>query len=298
MSLPSLRRWSKEPALHFAAIGLGLFLLHARVSPPERARVVVSAAFVDGLVQEQRERGGPPPSPAERAALIDRYVDEELLFREALALGLDRGDPIVRRRLVQKMELVGDGAAPLPEPSEAELQAWLDAHADRFREPPRTSFEHVFLSRDRRGESLADDARKLAAELRSGTEPSRAGDPFVQGRAFSRRSEQEIASVFGASFAASLASLPQGTWSDPIRSSFGEHLVRVEERREGHVASLASVRERVREEWVRDQREQRRAGVTRALRARYRVEIEGPSLPAAPVGSVDPGESLAKGRDR
>jgi hypothetical protein len=280
------RRWLRAPALHFAAIGLGLFVLHRAVQRPPQERVAVSAAYVDGLVREQAERTGKPLSPEETQALVDRYVDEELLFREALALGLDRGDPIIRRRLVQKMELVGDGAAPVPEPSEAELQAALDAHADQYREPARLSFHHVFLSRDRRGEGAREEARRLVGELRGGADARRLGDPFVQGQAWSRRSEQDIASVFGAGFAAKVAVLPAGAWSEPIASSFGEHLVFIDERVEGRPAPLAAVRARVRDAWITEQREQRKVSALRALRARYQVEIEARSPGAAPATSL------------
>ncbi|MEO7329594.1 MAG: peptidylprolyl isomerase, partial [Minicystis sp.] len=283
------RRWLRAPALHFAAIGLALFLVHARVQRPPQLPVTVSAAYVDGLVREYTERTGKPPSAEETQALVDRFVDEELLFREALAIGLDRGDPIVRRRLVQKMELVGDGAAPVPEPLENELQIYLDAHADRYREPPRLTFHHVFLSHDRRGDSAVADARALAAQLRAGADPLRVGDPFFQGRAWSQRSEQDIASVFGPAFAAALTTLPAGSWSDPLHSSFGEHLVQIDERTEGRPAPLATVRARVRDEWMTAQREQRRSRALRALRERYRIELE-PRAPASP-----PAQSLAGG---
>ncbi len=292
MALSAPRRWLRAPALHFAVIGLALFLVHARVRRPPSERVVVSAAYVDGLVREHAERTGKAPSAEEAQALVDRYVGEELLFREALTLGLDRGDPIVRRRLVQKMELVGDGASPLPEPSDAVLQRFLDAHAVRYREPPRLSFQHVFFSRDRRGESAVADARAVAAELRGGADPQRLGDPFFQGRAWSRRSEQDLTSVFGAPFAAAVAALPAGRWSEPIPSSFGAHLVLVDERLEGRPAPLASVRARVRDEWITAQREQRRSSAIRALRERYHVEVE----PRSPI--VPPPSSVAQGSDR
>ncbi|MFO0758281.1 MAG: peptidylprolyl isomerase [Byssovorax sp.] len=275
MSLPSPGRLLREPALHFLVLGLGLFALHARVRRPPPERIVVSAAFADALAAEQAALLGKPPTIEERQALVDRWVDEELLYREALALGLDRGDPIVRRRLVQKMERVGEGASPLPEPGDAELQAFLDAHADRFQEPARTSFEQVFVSRDRRGEAAEGEARRLAGELRGGADPARFGDPFLQGRAWSLRSAPEIAQVFGPSFAAEVAALPPGRWSDPIASSYGEHLVRVSEQRPGRTLPLAAVRPRVAEEWMSEERERRRRAVVDGLRQRATVEIEG-----------------------
>jgi hypothetical protein len=292
MALFSVRRWLREPAAHFTLLGFGLFVLHGLVQRPRShpgEQVIVSAAFVDGLSREQAERTGKPPTPEEERALVDRFVDEELLYREALALGLDRGDLIVRRRLIQKMELVGAGAAPLPEPSDAELTGFLEAHADRYREPATLTFHHVFLSRDRRGERASDDARRLSAELRAGADPLRAGDPFFQGREWSHRSGPEIAAVFGPAFTEALAALPIEAWSEPISSSYGEHLVWVSERSPGRPAPLSAVRARVREEWMTERREQSRHNTMSRLRERYRVEVE-----PRPSGAPQLAQGLAR----
>jgi hypothetical protein len=260
--------------VHFVAIGALLFGVHARVRPPPADRIVVSAAFVDALRQEHARRTGKAPTAEEERGLVERYLDEEVLYREALALRLDRGDVIVRRRLVQKMGFVTQAAAPAGEPSDAELSRWLDAHADRYRDPGAASLRHVFLSRDRRGEALAADAGRILAELRGGADPAALGDPFLQGSAFTRRTPRDLEGIFGRSFAEAVVALPAGAWSEPIASSYGVHLVLVTERSPASAPRLADVRARARLDWLDQRREEADRAALRRLREKYPVEIE------------------------
>jgi hypothetical protein len=268
------RRLLAEPMVHFLGIGAILFMLHARLHPSGGDRIVVSAAFIDALRQDHTRRTGQPPTADEERGLIDRYIDEEILYREALALGLDRGDVIVRRRLIQKMEFVSRDAAPAVEPSAAELQRFLDVHADRYREPLAASLRHVFLARDRRGDALASDAARILAELRTGADPGALGDPFLQGSAFARRTPRELEAIFGRPFAEAVSTLPAGAWSGPIPSSYGLHLVLVSERNEPGAPRLADVRARVRRDWIDEHREEADRAALRRLRDRHPVEIE------------------------
>lgn len=271
------RRWLREPALHFVAIGLGLFGLHAAVAGRAPSpHIVVSASFVEGLRREQTQRTGRPPTPEEERGLIDRFIDDEVLYREAVALGLDRGDLIVRRRLVQKMEFVARGAAPEREPSTAELQAFLDAHAARYGAKVAVSFRHVFLSRDRRGPRAHDDAAIALSALRAGADPGSVGDPFLQGASWKARTEPEVAVIFGDAFAQAVVALPQGAWSEPIASSYGEHLVHVEARAEAGAPALPSVLARVHEDWQSARREEHDLAAHRRLRERYVIDVESP----------------------
>jgi hypothetical protein len=268
---PGLGRLVREPLVHFAAGGLLIFALHARVAArPADDRVVVSAAFSEALAREHAQRTGRAPTAEEARALVDRFVDEEVLTREAVVLGLDRGDPIVRRRLAQKMGFLAEGDAAR-EPEETDLAGYLAAHADRYRSPPRVSFRHVFLGREKSG-----DAERLLAELRGGARPDALGEPFLRGAHFAARAPAEVEAVFGAAFAAALAGAPEGSWSGPFASSYGTHLVFVEERTPGAPAALAEARARVRQDLLDERREAAQREQLRRLRARYRVEIEAP----------------------
>ena len=174
-------------------LGSGVFWLYGQLGPRDAAHTIeLTAADVDALRLDQRRRVGTAPTPAEDAALIERFVDDEVLYREALGMGLDRGDIIVRRRLLQKMEFLLEGLHPVPEPSDVELAAYLAAHADRYRAPARIDLTHVFVSRDRHGAAAQAVATGLRAALEAGGEPSTLGDPFLRGRELRAQSERDL----------------------------------------------------------------------------------------------------------
>ncbi|APR82440.1 Hypothetical protein A7982_07789 [Minicystis rosea] len=282
MSTPGpLRRYLREPLVHFAVIGGALFALHAAVAPPPRdAAIVVSADFIAGLREEHRARTGQWPTAEEERALVDRFIDEEVLYREAVSLGLDRGDPIVRRRLAQKMVFVAEDGAAAREPSDADLQAYLVQHQGRYREPARLSFRHVFLSRDRRADAAAE-ATRILPELAAGAAPEGKGDPFLQGTSFGQRTSAEVEAVFGHAFAEALFAAPNDAWSGPLTSSFGVHLVRAGERTEGAIPPLAKIRARVRSDLMDERRATAGQALRERLRARYRIDIERPKARVA-----------------
>lgn len=285
-SLAALGRLAREPLLHFLVLGAAVLALYRAVAPAEPGRrIVLSEDALRGLRQEHLRRTGAPPTPEEEKALIDRYVDNEVLYREALALGLDRGDIIVRRRLIQKMEFLNESAGSEAEPTDRELEAWIDAHPERYALAERVALTHVFAASDRHGDELAAFAARLREQLARGADPTSLGDPFLRGRAFALSSERELAGVFGAGFAHSVISLPVGTWSEPIRSSFGLHLVRIDERRPGERPPLADVRGAVRRDLLDARRETASRRALDELRKRYDVRIEGPA-PAAAVAAV------------
>lgn len=258
----------REPLVHFAIAGGVLFAVHARLERPSPDAVVITAPFVQALRDEQRERTGKAPSEEETRDLVERWVDEEVLYREALAQGLDRGDLIVRRRLLQKMELVA--RARVAEPSDAELRAYLAAHEDRYRTGDTLSFRHVFVSRDRHGEGALARAR----ELRSLPDPEKEGDPFVAGASFARRTRADLTSTFGPSFVEGAFSAPIDAWSEPIPSSYGFHLVRVSAREGGAVPDLAAVRARVHDDLVSERRASALRDEVARLRKKYAITIE------------------------
>jgi hypothetical protein len=262
--------------VHVVLLGVLLFGLHRWVAPPTASQeIVVPADALAGLRDEFRRRTGRMASATDEQALLDAYVNDEILVREAVALGLDRGDVVVRRRLIQKMQLLLESTETPPAPTDAELQAYLDAHASRYASPPRVSFTHVFVSTQRAGDRAGGEIEALRTQLEGGADPATLGDPFLRGRDFRLHAQGELASIFGAAFAADVMALPEGVWSAPLRSSFGLHLVRISERRAGTPPELAAVREQVEREW----RAERRATLDRdaraRLRSRYVVRFEG-----------------------
>ncbi len=267
----------REPLLQFTLLGCVLFLVHRSVAPPPLGdEIVVSAAVVDGLRADHQRRNGSLPSPDEEAGLVRRYVDGEMLYREALRLGLDRGDIIVRRRMIQKMELLADeeGSWEGEPADDTQLVEYLQQHADRYALPARVSFEHVFV----RGEENARiDERALALreQLTHGASAASLGDPFLHGREFTLLAREQVAGIFGDDFTNSLFALAHDGWSPPIASAYGLHLVRVTQRQAGAPPALSEVRARVEQDRREEKEEQARRVQIEQLRGRYRVRIDG-----------------------
>ena len=272
------RRWWNEPLCRFLLLGGALLAVDHLVGRErfealeEERQIVVSASRKEALVEAFRAQHSRPPRGAELRALLDRWVDEEVLYREALALGLDRGDTVVQRQLTQKMRFLIEDATTLPEPSPAELEDWLERHAERYGRGPLVSFEQVFLSRGRHGDGLAAEAARVAEQLRRARDAFvGVGDPFLVGQVVTEADPVRLRREFGAGFAEALAGLTSGEWSGPVASAFGLHLVRVTARAPFAAARLADVADRVRLDFDLARREERNRAALAELRERYEV---------------------------
>jgi len=270
--------------VHFVVLGAMIFGLaewHARHTRTDTV-ITIGPEELAGLRADWQRRTGTAPTPADDAAVVARFVDDEILYREALALGLDRGDVIVRRRLLQKMEFLLDARAEREPPTEADLQALLEAEPDRYRRPARVDFDHVFLDRIRHAADHAERAAEIRAALEAGSDPAREGDPFLRGRTFRAQSRLEIASLFGREFADAVVDLPVGRWSGPIPSTYGWHVVRVTRSDPASLPAVDEIEAKLRLDWI----ERRRADVRREalaeLRTRYELRIVPGSIPSTP----------------
>jgi hypothetical protein len=205
---------------------------------------------------------------------------EEILYREALALGLDRDDVIIRRRLQQKMEFVSEDSAALVKPTDEDLAKYLEAHADAFRGEPRATFRQVFLDPRKRGAALAGDAKRLADLLNGAAPPS---DPATVGDGlalldarYDDVSQTDVARQFGGAFAEAVVKLPVGRWAGPVSSGYGAHLVKVESLAPGRLPPLADVRPLVEREWTNARRQEQAKAFYDKLRAKYKVVVAKP----------------------
>lgn len=278
----------REPLLHFAVLGAGLFLLFSRIGEGDRPdEIVLTAGEIESLAEGWRRTWQRPPTRAELDGLIEDRITEEVLYREALALGLDRGDTIVRRRLRQKIEFLSDGLAGTADPSDTDLAAYLQQHAEQFRSEPRVSFEQVYVSTDRHGTAAREVAERLLAELaRRADGAGQLGDPIALEPAFEALPAGEVAKLFGPEFVEQLLAASPGRWVGPIASGYGLHLVRVRERGDARDPSLAEVRKAVERAWREDRRTQAKADFVRRLRERYVVTVERPAWATAEVESA------------
>src|SRR6476661_2353197 len=209
-----IKRHLKEPLLHFLLLGAMLFAAHGFLSRGrlgEPSQIVVTQGQAESMALLFARTWQRPPSDAELQGLIRSYVREEVLYREGLALGLDRDDPIIRRRIAQKLEFATENDEA--EPSDRELQAYLDAHPAMFVAEPKVTFGHVYLDPRRRGTSLATDAERMLNELNgpgSIPDPGGLGDPTMLPLRFDHAAESEVGKVLGDEFVKSLAHLEKG----------------------------------------------------------------------------------------
>ena len=273
----------KDPLLHFLLIGVAFFLLFEWVggddgSEVERAEeIVVTEGRVRALSQNFSKVWQRPPTEQELDGLIQDHIREEILYREALAMGLDRDDTIVRRRMRQKIEFLSEDIASLDEPTDEELQAFLAANPDRFRKEARFSFRHAYVNAERRGATAEEYTRTLLAELRDhGGDASDLGDRLMVQHRFENEPEREVTRALGGQFLEALIDCPTGSWQGPIVSAFGLHLVHISERIDGRAPELFEVREAVTREWSAEERKKTNETFYDMLRERYTVTIVRP----------------------
>ena len=269
----SLSRILREPLLHFALLGLALFLLYRAVAPDggEARRIELSKAEVGALGAQYAALWGRPPSEAELKGLVDSYVRDEIAYREGVAAGLDRDDAVIKRRVRQKYELIAEEAASAT-PTEADLAAYLAANPDKFRRPPRISFAQVYFDTAR---TTPQDFAAAKAAILGGADPAGFGQATLLPAQMQAAPEDLVARDFGSDFATALLTLPEGVWTGPVRSGLGVHLVRVTARVPAELPPLAQVRAEVAREWEADRRRAALEADYARLRAEYDVVVEG-----------------------
>lgn len=269
-----LKRWLREPLIHFLSAGAAIFVLSSligtSVDPSER-RIVVTQAKVSQLALNWAQTMQRAPTPVELDGVIRDYIREEVYYREGLRLGLDQDDPIVRRRIRAKMEYMATSQSETESADDATLNRWLTRNPERYVVGARYAFEQVYIAQGaddraraqsalallRRGQSISGDAIAL---------PSRAGAQALD----------DVARVYGESFAQAVAHISPGAWSGPIVSGFGLHLVRVNHIVVAAPAKLADVRQRVENDWRSATRRAREEAAYQTLLDGYRIDIERP----------------------
>lgn len=266
---------AREPVVHFLILGAAIFSVWALVGPSETDEttaphvIEVTPERVETLVDEFERTAGREATAAERDTLVDEWLREEVLVREARALGLDRRDRVVRRRLVQLMEIVLDDALALPTPDEATLRTWVEANPGLYQRPARVSFRHVFIEPSRHDDPAAKAGALLEA-LEGGASWRDLGDAWTRARSLDDRSRSRVQADFGTSFL-EIFDVPAGTWTGPIESSFGLHLVKVTERSDAGSATFEEIRDRARRDWRAEQRRIARRDAVQALLERYEI---------------------------
>ena len=270
---------SLDPIVIFLILGTGLVGLQAltRSEPePDTSHTLVITEADVGVIYETFRRGRlRPPTVAELRGLVDRHVRDEILYREAVALGLDREDPALRRRLAMKLEFLAKDVGAAVEPTEAELQAWFEARAERYALKPRRAFQQVYFSEDKRGERALADARDLVARLQKtgSNDVSEAGDPLLLEADYPPSTRADVERDFGSAFAEALFELEVDRWVGPVPSGYGLHVVRITATDPGEMPPLDAVRDRVRTDLLAQRKEEALEKYLESLYEKYAVEL-------------------------
>ncbi len=279
-----MKSWLKEPLIHFLLIGAFLFGLYSVLNPEEVSvadnKIIVSAGDIERMSANWAKQWNRPPTETELQGMVDSYIREEVYYREALALGLDRNDTILRRRMMQKMEFLSNDLADMVSPDEAALNQYFLANQNKYELPARISFAHIYFSLDKHGHQIVEDAEKVLTAVQASASVIRAseqGDPFMYQYDFTLQTPAQIARIFGQEFAEQIFQLKTDNWQGPVKSGYGLHLVRVDEKVAARMPELATVIEKVSADWMFEQRQKINKEIYERFRDRYEIVVENVS---------------------
>ena len=270
----------RDPLFHFLLLGAAIFAIYGfatRHRTDKPGEIVVTQGTIENLITGFTRTWQRAPTEVELQDLVRDYIREEAAYREALVMGLDRDDMIVRRRLRQKLEFLSDDLASRTEPSDKDLQTFLVAHPELFQRESLFSFNQIYLNPQIHGANLRrDESRLLNLLQKGGPDLTAQGDPFLLPQSFQDISLSDAKKTFGEQFASALSALPVGHWQGPVSSSYGEHLILLSKHTDDHMPALAEVRDQVRGKWFDARRIEATNRFYEALLSHYTVKIEPP----------------------
>jgi len=287
-----MNKWLKEPLFHFLLIGMGIFLLYgliANVPVDEKNSINVSVSHINRMVSLWEKRWQRPPTQEEFNGLVKQYINEEVLYREALAMGLDKNDPVVRRRMAQKVKFISENIITIDTPSDDVLQTYLDTHASKYQLAGEITFRHIYFNPAKHDVSMEDEAKQLLTKLldvNSGIDVNNVGDSFLHGTTFTDLKEFELNRLLGEEFTQELFKQAVGKWAGPLTSGYGLHLIYIESKIATHTASLEMAKQSVLKDWMSDERKKANEAFVLNLREQYEVNIAKPSSTLLPQKST------------
>ena len=274
----------REPLVHFLFIGAAIYLLYGVFAEPavEEAdkTIVVSVGEIEWMQTAWQKSWNRPPTAEEFDGLIQQFIKETVLYREALTMGLNKHDQVIRRRLAQKLEFLAKDLVALTLPTGEELQAYFNEHREHYQEPVLYTFTQVFIDPDKRADNTLDDAEAIKAILvtRGNTieDVGALGDDFMLQNYYPEKDALEIQKYFGSGFSESLVELSPEQWHGPVLSGYGMHLVYVSNISEPPELNFSDVRERVEQDWKTEKGEELNEKFYANLRDQYTIIIEEP----------------------
>jgi hypothetical protein len=293
------RRWLREPLVHFLLIGMALFVGYRALNPSPEAgvqsnRIELTEDDLRQMSVAWLAQGRPAPTPEQMGHLVEQKVREEILYREALALGLDKDDTIVKRRLAQKMEFLAEDLSALREPTGIELEAWFQNNSERFALPPRVSFRHLYFSPDRRGPQARTDSEQVLGTIThepADTPTAALADPFMFQDTYGDRAPEQLVGLFGLNFAQEIFKLKPGSWQGPIESGYGWHLVWIDSLAPKRVPAFEEIEAQVKTAWIEEQRAEFKRQAFEGMRARYEIFLPAPETKTATGNGPSPAKA-------
>jgi len=270
----------REPLLHFLVLGAGLFFLFNQINEPKAGtdhRIIITQADLNRLASTWLKGMGRPPTAQEREQQLKHYIHEQVLYREALAMGLDRDDVIVRRRLAKKMQYLFNDLSLIPDPTETELASFLSEHPEKFTEPASITFKQIFLDPKYRDQNINQDAEQLLKQLKAtpaGVHAIDIGDRSLLPYEFSNARQSEIASMFGTGYAKKVFELPVNSWQGPVTSAYGVHLIYITSRTAARLPPLAEIHRRVVKAWRTLKQHEANEVFYQSLYQRYEIILD------------------------
>lgn len=285
-----MKRILREPLTHFLLLGMLIFAAHAwrgkdGSGAAPKDRIEVTAGTIAWLGEGFAKQWHRAPDEMELRGLVDAHIREEALYREALALGLDRNDTIVRRRMAQKMEFLSQDIAAAVVPDEPALRKFFTENPARYAQAARVSFRQVYFSKDRRGDKLTVDAQAALEALVKGADEEAMGDPSLLPHEFENADANEITASFGDKFAAEMTDMPEGEWRGPVASSYGLHLILVSGRAEPQAVAYEAVRDAVLRDFSEQRRQQANLDFIGRVKQRYQITVDETALVEAAARS-------------
>ena len=291
-----MNKWHKEPLFHFLIIGALIFVVFSMLNKNEPTvsgkMIVVTAADIEQLSNNWSKRWNRPPTETELKGLVDAYIKEEVYYREALALGLDKNDTILRRRLMQKMQFLTNDLAELSTPDKSELSKYLLDNHEKYQLPAQVSFSHIYFSLQKRGAKTFEDAKNVLYQLNDLSSPDM-GDSFMLSYDFARKTSFEVERLFGAGFAEQLFSLDTNAWQGPIASGYGFHLVRITEKTDPRMPELLSVIDKVRSDLMLERRQKMNKEIYEKFKEQYEIVIEDMPIQSNMAKAIRPSKGLS-----
>ena len=274
----------REPLVHFMFIGAVIYALYGLFAEPAVEEtdktIVVTAGELEWMQTSWQKRWNRPPTAQEFDGLIQQFIKETVLYREALTMGLNKHDMVIRRRLAQKLEFLAKDLVALTPPTEDELLAYFDEHQASYQAPTLYTFTQVFFDPDKRGDATLDDAEKvkvtLIAQGDAIDDPGALGDGLMLQNYYPEKDRAEIQKLLGSGFTETLITLSPGQWHGPVLSGFGVHLVYVNSIDEPPPPVFAEVRERMMDDWKLERGEELNDQFYTSLREQYSIVIEEP----------------------